>query len=106
VVPTEFSSLNGSSITTNQFSVTENFRAADTQGGRNLPGLFFFYDLSPIRVRADAAQQHSTAEQYPNTASQHSTAGHAYTTPAQHGHPRHSVIRLFPSSSLLACNCL
>lgn len=53
VVPTDYLSLRGRATRSNQFSVTENFReAADAQvGGRSLPGVFFFYDLSPIKVR-------------------------------------------------------
>lgn len=52
VVPTEYVDLKGSSTNSNQFSVTENFReSADAHaGGRSLPGVFFFYDLSPIKV--------------------------------------------------------
>lgn len=52
VVPTEYTDLKGTSTNSNQFSVTENFReSADAHlGGRSLPGVFFFYDLSPIKV--------------------------------------------------------
>jgi hypothetical protein len=54
VVPTEYVDLKGVSTNSNQFSVTENFReSADAHlGGRSLPGVFFFYDLSPIKVGA------------------------------------------------------
>lgn len=37
-------------VQSNQFSVTENFRPAAASTGRSLPGVFFFYDLSPIKV--------------------------------------------------------
>jgi hypothetical protein len=52
VVPTEYTDVKGTSTNSNQFSVTENFReSADAHlGGRSLPGVFFFYDLSPIKV--------------------------------------------------------
>lgn len=33
-----------------QFSVTEHFRTADVGRLQSLPGVFFFYDLSPIKV--------------------------------------------------------
>ena len=33
-----------------QFSVTEHFRGADIGRHQSLPGVFFFYDLSPIKV--------------------------------------------------------
>lgn len=54
VVPTDYNDLQGRSTKSNQFSVTENFReSTDAQlGGRSLPGVFFFYDLSPIKVRS------------------------------------------------------
>jgi hypothetical protein len=52
VVPTEFTDVRNKTLRTNQYSVTENFREAGdvSSGGRNLPGVFFFYDLSPIKV--------------------------------------------------------
>lgn len=53
VVPTDYIDKAGIRTNTNQFSVTENFResAEPAAGGRSLPGVFFFYDLSPIKVR-------------------------------------------------------
>jgi len=52
IVPTIYSSLDGTIINTNQFSVTEHYRAlAKGDGsGHGLPGVFFMYDLSPIMV--------------------------------------------------------
>ncbi|CAI7852031.1 unnamed protein product, partial [Closterium sp. NIES-53] len=34
-----------------QFSVTEHFRPAPSHDQQSLPGVFFFYDLSPIKVQ-------------------------------------------------------
>eukprot|EP00271_Cylindrocystis_brebissonii_P013203 TRINITY_DN32853_c0_g1_i1.p1 TRINITY_DN32853_c0_g1~~TRINITY_DN32853_c0_g1_i1.p1 ORF type:complete len:390 (+),score=61.40 TRINITY_DN32853_c0_g1_i1:291-1460(+) len=52
VVPTIYTDLRGHVISTNQFSVTEHFRPSDGLGAsRSLPGVFFFYDLSPIKVK-------------------------------------------------------
>lgn len=51
VVPTMYSYLNNDTIHSNQFSVTENFRESQAGAGRTLPGVFFFYDLSPIKVK-------------------------------------------------------
>eukprot|EP00959_Pyramimonas_sp_CCMP1952_P066481 1387943-Pyramimonas_sp.AAC.1 len=48
VVPTTYQTSRGNIIDTNQFSVTEHFKSAEGQG--KLPGIFFFYDLSPIKV--------------------------------------------------------
>ena len=33
-----------------QFSVTEHFKAAEPGRAHSPPGVFFFYDLSPIKV--------------------------------------------------------
>lgn len=53
MVPTDYHDARGRSTASNQYAVTENFReSADAAtSGRNLPGVFFFYDLSPIKVR-------------------------------------------------------
>jgi len=52
VVPTTYQSLNGSKIRTNQYSVTDYQRPLrggwDERG--KLPGVFVFYDVSPIMV--------------------------------------------------------
>lgn len=50
VVPTVYSDFGGNKILTNQFSVTEHFRAMEFGMSGSLPGVFFFYDLSPIKV--------------------------------------------------------
>ena len=42
--------LTNVTVQSNQFSVTENFRPATASTGRSLPGVFFYYDLSPIKV--------------------------------------------------------
>ena len=49
VVPTKYHYVNGTVITTNQFSSTEHFRKLEGLQ-RGLPGVFFCYDLSPIMV--------------------------------------------------------
>lgn len=51
VVPTSYTTLRNSSIVTNQYSVTESFKHSVVGlGGQHLPGVFFHYDLSPIKV--------------------------------------------------------
>ncbi|KAF7829920.1 endoplasmic reticulum-Golgi intermediate compartment protein 3-like isoform X1 [Senna tora] len=50
VVPTVYTDVNGHTIQSNQFSVTEHFRTGDVGRLLSLPGVFFFYDLSPIKV--------------------------------------------------------
>ncbi|KAL9253609.1 Endoplasmic reticulum-Golgi intermediate compartment protein 3-like protein [Drosera capensis] len=50
VVPTVYTHVNGHSIQSNQFSVTEHFRTASVGHLQMLSGVFFFYDLSPIKV--------------------------------------------------------
>ncbi|XP_076945114.1 uncharacterized protein LOC143616038 [Bidens hawaiensis] len=49
VVPTIYTSVRGRTIKSNQFSVTEHYKSPEV-GRRSLPGVFFFYDLSPIKV--------------------------------------------------------
>mmetsp|Transcript_40623 Transcript_40623/g.90320 ORF Transcript_40623/g.90320 Transcript_40623/m.90320 type:complete len:388 (-) Transcript_40623:87-1250(-) len=56
VVPTVYSYVDNRTIHTNQYSVTENFREAQGGAGRTLPGVFFFYDLSPIKVTVKETQ--------------------------------------------------
>jgi len=50
IVPTLYKYLNGTSIQTNQFSVTEHTRLVNPGTGRGLPGVFFFYEISPLHV--------------------------------------------------------
>ncbi len=57
VVPTRYEYLYGSTVETNQFSVTEHFRPIGGREGQGLPGVFFFYELSPIMVRFTETRQ-------------------------------------------------
>lgn len=50
VVPTVYTDIRGRTIQSNQFSVTEHFKDAELSRSQSLPGVFFFYDLSPIKV--------------------------------------------------------
>ncbi|KAJ8762684.1 hypothetical protein K2173_011164 [Erythroxylum novogranatense] len=50
VVPTVYTDVRGHTIQSNQFSVTEHFKNAEAGSFRSLPGVFFIYDLSPIKV--------------------------------------------------------
>ncbi|KAG5544302.1 hypothetical protein RHGRI_016898 [Rhododendron griersonianum] len=50
VVPTVYTDVSGHIIQSNQFSVTEHFRSGQVGQLQSLPGVFFFYDLSPIKV--------------------------------------------------------
>lgn len=51
VVRTEYVNFWNSVTTTNQYSVTEHFRVLTVSRDGALPGVFFFYDFSPIAVR-------------------------------------------------------
>jgi len=51
VVPTVYNYLDGRVVDTNQFSVTEHFRTVKKTEGQGLPGVFIFYELSPIMVQ-------------------------------------------------------
>ncbi|XP_072953574.1 uncharacterized protein [Typha angustifolia] len=50
VVPTVYTDINGRTIQSNQFSVTEHYRSDENARIQYIPGVFFFYDLSPIKV--------------------------------------------------------
>ena len=50
IVPTLYRYLNGTVIQSNQFSVTEHLRHVNPGSGRGLPGVFFFYEVSPLHV--------------------------------------------------------
>ncbi|XP_042063587.1 endoplasmic reticulum-Golgi intermediate compartment protein 3-like isoform X1 [Salvia splendens] len=50
VVPTIYTDIRGHTIQSNQFSVTEHYKNSDMDHYRSPPGVFFFYDLSPIKV--------------------------------------------------------
>eukprot|EP00581_Thalassiosira_minuscula_P009767 CAMPEP_0183707990 /NCGR_PEP_ID=MMETSP0737-20130205/4400_1 /TAXON_ID=385413 /ORGANISM="Thalassiosira miniscula, Strain CCMP1093" /LENGTH=434 /DNA_ID=CAMNT_0025935761 /DNA_START=40 /DNA_END=1344 /DNA_ORIENTATION=- len=50
VVPTVFRFLNGTTIETFQYSVTEHTRHVDPGSNRGLPGVFFFYEVSALHV--------------------------------------------------------
>ncbi|KAK8642799.1 hypothetical protein V6N13_012131 [Hibiscus sabdariffa] len=50
VVPTMYSDVSGHTIQSNQFSVTEHYKGADIGLLDTVTGVFFFYDLSPIKV--------------------------------------------------------
>ncbi|KAH9603159.1 hypothetical protein KSS87_018605 [Heliosperma pusillum] len=50
VVPTVYTDKKGHNIQSNQFSVTEHLRNLDSGHYQAVPGVFFFYDLSPVKV--------------------------------------------------------
>jgi len=60
VVLTEYEASDGRVITTNQFSSTEYTKNLGTSTDHGLPGVFFIYDLSPLKVRYEE-QVHSLA---------------------------------------------
>jgi len=49
VVPSVYTGIRGHTIESNQFSVTEHYKSSEDHF-RSPPGVFFFYDLSPIKV--------------------------------------------------------
>ncbi|KAL5857297.1 hypothetical protein ACOSQ3_004755 [Xanthoceras sorbifolium] len=50
VVPTIYTNIRGYTIQSNQYSVTEHFRSSELGRLDSHPGVFFFYDFSPIKV--------------------------------------------------------
>nr|XP_048336826.1 endoplasmic reticulum-Golgi intermediate compartment protein 3-like isoform X3 [Ziziphus jujuba var. spinosa] len=57
VVPTIYTNVRGRSVYSNQYSVTEHFKSFENAHSQSLPGVFFFYDLSPIKV-GDIQEEH------------------------------------------------
>lgn len=53
VVPTTFRYLNGTTVQTNQYSVTEHMRHVTPGSNRGLPGVFFFYEVSSLHVEIE-----------------------------------------------------
>jgi len=50
VVPTMYQDSSSAFISTNQYSVTEYDRTVISDKNQGLPGIFFYYDISPIKV--------------------------------------------------------
>ncbi|KAL2937264.1 Endoplasmic reticulum-Golgi intermediate compartment protein 3 [Bienertia sinuspersici] len=50
VVPTIYTNARRRTILSNQFSVTEHFKNAEPGRYQTVPGVFFYYDLSPVKV--------------------------------------------------------
>lgn len=50
VVPTIYTDVRGRTIRSNQFSVTEHFKSTEAGLFQSPHGVYFFYDLSPIKV--------------------------------------------------------
>ncbi|KAF2309008.1 hypothetical protein GH714_000069 [Hevea brasiliensis] len=49
VVPTKYTDIRGHTVSSNQYSVTEHYKKSES-GHFDPPGVFFFYDFSPIKV--------------------------------------------------------
>ena len=62
MVPTIYTTRANRTISTNQYSVTEHFKPSNVMAGHNLPGVFFFYDLSPIKVCSVWVPGHLSAD--------------------------------------------
>ena len=50
VVPTRYKGLNAKEIESNQYSVTEHMRHLSPGSGKGLPGLYFYYEVSPVQA--------------------------------------------------------
>ena len=50
VVPTVYQYLDGRKVVSNQYSVTEHLRHVAPGAGRGLPGVWFFYEVSPVHA--------------------------------------------------------
>eukprot|EP01083_Nonionella_stella_P256292 878607_1 len=50
IVPTVYKFLNGTTVETNQYSVTEHMRHVSPGSSRGLPGIFFYYEVIALHV--------------------------------------------------------
>ena len=58
VVPTEYNFLKSRrKLQTNQFAVTEHKRHVNPGSGRGLPGLYFYYEVSPLHVKYEETRR-------------------------------------------------
>jgi endoplasmic reticulum-Golgi intermediate compartment protein 3 len=51
IVPTTYEKIDGSEIESNQYSVTEHLRHLSPGSGRGMPGVYFYYQVSPISAQ-------------------------------------------------------
>jgi len=51
IVPTTYERVDGSEIESNQYSVTEHLRHLSPGSGRGMPGVYFYYQVSPISAQ-------------------------------------------------------
>jgi endoplasmic reticulum-Golgi intermediate compartment protein 3 len=50
IIPTRYRFLNGTTLITNQYSVSEHLRHVNPGSNRGFPGVFFVYEVSPLHV--------------------------------------------------------
>ena len=50
IVPTKYSYINGQEVRSNQYSVTEHMRHLAPGSGRGIPGVYFYYQVSPLHA--------------------------------------------------------
>ncbi|XP_011004988.1 PREDICTED: probable endoplasmic reticulum-Golgi intermediate compartment protein 3 [Populus euphratica] len=50
VVPIIYTDIRGRTVHSDQYSVTEHFKKSELTPLDSLPGVYFFYDFSPIKV--------------------------------------------------------
>eukprot|EP01042_Synura_sphagnicola_P000180 gene180-181_t len=50
IVPTKYSYLSGRVVESNQYSVTEHLRHLSPGSGKGLPGVYFYYEISPLQA--------------------------------------------------------
>jgi endoplasmic reticulum-Golgi intermediate compartment protein 3 len=51
IVPTRYKKIDGYEIESNQYSVTEHLRHLSPGSGRGMPGVYFYYQLSPLQAQ-------------------------------------------------------
>jgi hypothetical protein len=59
IVPTRYKGLNKKEIESNQYSVTEHMRHLSPGSGKGLPGLYFYYEISPVQAEFEEKRRGS-----------------------------------------------
>lgn len=59
VVPTRYQGINKKEIESNQYSVTEHMRHLSPGSGKGLPGLYFYYEVSPVQAIFEERRKHN-----------------------------------------------
>lgn len=61
IVPTQYVYYDGKEVHSNQYSVTEHVRNLSPGSGRGMPGVYFYYQMSPLNAKFEEKSKSFTA---------------------------------------------